>query len=48
MEENRKWSEEFVEVIGKISPVQLILLDESGVSTQMTHPYARCTGGAHS
>jgi len=33
-------------VIGRIDLEQLIFLDESGVSTQMTRLYARCTGGA--
>ncbi len=45
-EENRKRREEFVEVIGRIDLDRLIFLDESGVSTQMTRLYARCTGGA--
>ena len=45
-EENRKRREEFVEVIGRIDLERLIFLDESGVSTQMTRLYARCTGGA--
>jgi transposase len=33
-------------VIGRIDLERLIFLDESGVSTQMTRLYARCTGGA--
>jgi transposase len=33
-------------VIGRIDLDRLIFLDESGVSTQMTRLYARCTGGA--
>ena len=45
-EENRKRRQEFVEVIGRIDLDRLIFLDESGVSTQMTRLYARCTGGA--
>jgi transposase len=44
--ENRKRREQFVEVIGRIDLDRLIFLDESGVSTQMTRLYARCTGGA--
>jgi len=32
-------------VIGRIDLERLIFLDESGVSTQMTRVYARCTGG---
>ena len=47
-EENRKRREQFVEVIGRIDLDGLIFLNESGVSTQMTRLYARCTGGAHS
>ena len=33
-------------MIGRIDLERLIFLDESGVSTQMTRLYARCTGGA--
>ena len=33
-------------MIGRIDLDRLIFLDESGVSTQMTRLYARCTGGA--
>lgn len=33
-------------MIGRIDLERLIFLDESGVSTQMTRWYARCTGGA--
>ena len=33
-------------MIGRIDLEQLIFLDESGVSTQMTRLYARCMGGA--
>jgi transposase len=33
-------------VIGRIDLERLVFLDESGVSTQMTRLYARCTGGA--
>ena len=33
-------------MLGRIDLDRLIFLDESGVSTQMTRLYARCTGGA--
>jgi hypothetical protein len=46
LEKDVKRREEFVEVIGRIDLDRLIFLDESGVSTQMTRLYARCTGGA--
>jgi transposase len=45
-EENRKRREEFVQTLRSIPLDKLIFLDESGVSTQMTRLYARCTGGA--
>jgi transposase len=44
-EANRKRRAEFIEKIRNTSPEHLIYLDESGVSTQMTRLYARCTGG---
>ena len=44
-EANRQRREEFVEAIRRIAPEDLIYLDESGVSTQMTRLYARAWGG---
>jgi transposase len=44
-EENRKRREAFVEALLGATLDKLIFIDESGVSTQMTRLYARCTGG---
>ena len=44
-EANRQRRAEFIEKIRTTPPEQLIYLDESGVSTQMTRLYARCAGG---
>ena len=42
---NRQRRKEFLERIRRIAPEDLIYLDESGVSTQMTRLYARALGG---
>ncbi|MDW5266698.1 MULTISPECIES: IS630 family transposase [Acidobacteriaceae] len=44
-EENRKRREVFLGRLRSIAPEQLIFLDESGVSTQMTRRYARAPRG---
>jgi transposase len=44
-EENRRRREVFLARLCTISPEQLIFLDESGVSTQMTRRYARAPRG---
>lgn len=44
-EENREKRAEFVAELRTVALEQLVYLDESGVSTQMTRPYARCQGG---
>ena len=44
-EENRKRREAFVAQLREIAPEDLIYLDESGVSTQMTRTYARAPRG---
>lgn len=44
-EENRRRREAFVAEIGQVAPEDLIYLDESGVSTQMTRLYARAPRG---
>ena len=44
-EANRQRRKEFVETVRQIAPEDLIYLDESGVSTQMTRLYARASGG---
>ena len=44
-EENREKRAEFVAELRTVALEQLVYLDESGVSTQMTRPYARCLGG---
>ena len=44
-EENREKRAEFVAELRTVPLEQLVYLDESGVSTQMTRPYARCQGG---
>lgn len=44
-EENRRRREAFVEQIATIAPEDLIYLDESGVSTQMTRLYGRAERG---
>lgn len=44
-EANRIRRKEFVETVRGIAPEDLIYLDESGVSTQMTRLYARAWGG---
>jgi transposase len=44
-ETNRLKREAFVAELRTIPPEQLIYLDESGVSTQMTRLYGRCRGG---
>jgi hypothetical protein len=40
-EENRSRREVFLDQLRSTAPEQLIFLDESGVSTQMTRRYAR-------
>jgi transposase len=44
-EENRRKREAFVQAIRTVSSEDLIYLDESGVSTQMTRLYGRAEGG---
>jgi transposase len=44
-EENRRRREVFLDRLRSIPPEQLIFLDESGVSTQMTRRYARAPRG---
>ena len=44
-EENRHRRETFVETVRRTAPEDLIYLDESGVSTQMTRLYARAPRG---
>jgi transposase len=44
-ETNRQKREEFLRQIAQIAPQNLIYLDESGVSTQMTRTYARARRG---
>ena len=44
-EENRRRREVFLHRLRSITPEQLIFLDESGVSTQMTRRYARAPRG---
>ena len=44
-EENRRRREVFLDRLRSIAPEQLIFLDESGVSTQMTRRYARAPRG---
>ena len=44
-EENRRRREAFLDRLRSISPEQLIYLDESGVSTQMTRRYGRAPRG---
>jgi transposase len=44
-EENRSRREVFLDRLRSIAPEQLIFLDESGVSTQMTRRYARAPRG---
>lgn len=44
-EENRKRREAFLDRLRSIAPEQLVFLDESGVSTQMTRRYARAPRG---
>lgn len=44
-EQNRRRREAFVQTLRRIAPEDLIYLDESGVSTQMTRLYARAPGG---
>jgi transposase len=44
-EENRRRREVFLDRLRSISPEQLIFLDESGVSTQMTRRYGRAPRG---
>lgn len=44
-EENRKRREAFVTQLREVAPEDLIYLDESGVSTQMTRTYARAPRG---
>jgi transposase len=44
-EANRKRREEFRERLGSIPPEQLIFLDESGVTTQMTRLWGRAPSG---
>ena len=44
-EANRRRREAFVQTLQQIAPEDLIYLDESGVSTQMTRLYARTFGG---
>ncbi|MEO7029340.1 MAG: IS630 family transposase [Acidobacteriaceae bacterium] len=44
-EANRLRREAFVQQLGEIAPEDLIYLDESGVSTQMTRVYARAPRG---
>ena len=42
---NRQRRKAFVETVRQVAPEDLIYLDESGVSTQMTRLYARASGG---
>ena len=44
-EENRQKRAQFLAELRQVAPEQLVYLDESGVSTQMTRLYARCLGG---
>ncbi|MGH9597230.1 MAG: IS630 family transposase [Edaphobacter sp.] len=44
-EANRQKREAFLRQLGQIAPEDLIYLDESGVSTQMTRTYARAPRG---
>ena len=44
-EENRRRREDFVQTLRQTAPEDLIYLDESGVSTQMTRLYARAPRG---
>jgi len=44
-EEGRKQRQEFLQAIGQIAPKDLIFLDESGVTTQMTRLWGRAPRG---
>lgn len=44
-EENRRKREAFLETLRTVAPEDLMYLDESGVSTQMTRLYGRAEGG---